>query len=233
MIFKEGENILIVSAHADDHTRAAGPIFRGQEEYGMSAYEIVYTDSSKGQDYKAQEFAPAAQVKEFREKELSEASRYLGIMGTKTFGVPDYTLVETSELVYKTAQVIRDVRPHLMFLPNPEDRHRDHRNTTVVGLSAIDLAAMNANGDVGGKPYRVPVVLFMEMTSPMIPDILIDITKYQDKVRRLWEIYGSQNSPNLTRCLEGKQKDRAYGFESKSVMAAEGYSIPKTFPALI
>lgn len=229
---KTGNNILIISSHADDHISCAGTIFKLQEERGMSPFELVFTDSSKGQDFRAKRTSSKKIVKQMRLRELSKASQFLGIRQTFLFDQPDFGLTYNSKLVAQTAQVIRLIKPQIVFINGEFDAHPDHRVAFRISLDAIKLAAMSIEVKTLGEPFRVPVVLCVEQMLPDRVQMLVDITKYTLKKDQLLEIYKSQMSPKSLAFEKGMMAVRGYHLRKPDGFFAEGFTLQNEFPIL-
>lgn len=227
-----GNNILIVSSHADDHISCAGTIFKLQEERGMVPFELVLTDSSKGQDFRTQKQKNRKSVRAMRLKELSKASQFLGIRQAFLLKEPDFGLQYSPKLVFQAAKVIRKVKPEIIFINGEYDAHPDHRASFRIALDAIKLAGMGVDTKTLGEPVRVPVVLCVEQMLPDRVQILVDITKFRDKKEALLKIYLSQMSPKSLAFERGLGEVRGYHLRKADGFFAEGFTLQNEFPIL-
>ena len=64
---------------------------------------------------------------EIRSEECDKATALLGVSGRTNLDLPNRYLFDNIESRNKLAEVIRRVRPHIMFLPYWEDAHPDYR----------------------------------------------------------------------------------------------------------
>ena len=128
-------NLLIISAHADDNIACAGSIFKLKESFGFVPYEIVLTGSELGQNFKSKKEVSEEINKEKRAEELSKASKYLGIERSFQFNQPDLDLTYSKDLVFKIVKIIRSVKPKIVFLHNQYERIQ-----TTKKLLKLDLA---------------------------------------------------------------------------------------------
>lgn len=227
------KNILIISSHADDQISCAGTIFKLQEERGMVPFELVLTDSSLGQDFRAKKQANKKAVSSMRQKELSKASEFLGIKQTFLLKEPDFGLERTPKLVFSVAKVIREIAPEIVFINGEFDSHPDHRAAFRIGLDAIKLAAMSVNTKELGTSFRVPVVLCVEQMLPDRVQILVDITKFQEKKEKLLDIYKSQMSPKSLAFEKGMMAVRGYHLKKPAGFLAEAFTLQNEFPILV
>lgn len=226
------KNILIISPHADDHISCAGTIFKLQEERGMVPFELVLTDSSKGQDFRSKKQANQKSVSLMRLKELTKASQFLGVKQTFLLNQPDFGLVSSPKLIFEVAKVIRKVRPEIIFINGEFDAHPDHRAAFRISLDAIKLAAMGVDEKTLGPLFRVPTVLCVEQMLPDKVQILVDVTKFMDKKEKLLSIYLSQMSPKALAFEKGMLAVRGYHLKKPAGFAAEAFTLQNEFPIL-
>lgn len=225
-------NILVVSSHADDHISCAGTILKLQEERGMVPFELVLTDSSRGQDFRAKKQAQRRQVSALRLKELSQASKFLGIRQTFLLKQPDFGLERSPELVFEVARVVRRVSPRIVIINGEYDAHPDHRVAFRIALDAIKLAAMGVEVEKLGEPFRVSVVLCVEQMLPDKIQILVDTTKFREKKQKLLDIYRSQMSPKSMAFEAGMAVVRGYHLRKPDGFTAEAFTLQNEFPIL-
>ncbi len=226
------KNILIISSHADDHISCAGTVFKLQEERGMVPFELVLTDSSRGQNFKSKKQKNRKSVSEMRLKELSKASIFLGIKKTFFLREPDFGLQVKPEILFKVAKVIREVRPQIVFINGEFDAHPDHRAAFRIALDSIKLAAMGVDVETLGPSFRVPVVLCVEQMLPDKVQVLVDITKFKEKKEQLLNIYASQFSPKSLAFENGMLAVRGYHLKKPDGFLAEGFTFQDEFPML-
>lgn len=229
---KINKNILIISSHADDHISCAGTVFKLQEERGLIPFEAVLTDSSRGQDFRSQRSQNKLKVSLMRLKELSAASKFLGIRQTFLLGQTDLNLTYSTRLVFGVAKIIRQVKPQIIFINTEFDAHPDHRTAFRIGLDAVKVAAMGVERQKLGEPFRVPMVLCVEQMLPDKIQILVDVTRYQDKKEQLLKIYASQMSPKALAFEQGLGAVRGYHLKKTAGAVAEGFSLQNEFPVL-
>lgn len=227
------KNLLIISAHADDHLACAGTVFKLQEEFGYQAFEVVLTDSSLGQDFKIKRELSPQVVAQTRKKELSEASRFLGVKKTFQFNQPDLGLCYQQALVFELIKIIREVRPQIAFLLHPEDAHPDHQVAYKLGLDALKIAATGVKKESLGTPWRTNLVLLAEGMVPVKAQILVDIRNYLEKKIKLFKIYASQASPRAVSFAQSLAVVRGYHLRKENSLAAEAFCLQEEFPVVL
>lgn len=225
-------SILIISSHADDHISCAGTVMKLVEERGIVPFELVLTDSSRGQDFRRKTQVNRKRVADVRLKELTQASRFLGIKKTFMLAQQDFGLQSKPKVIFDVAKVIRFVRPQIVFINGEFDAHPDHRAAFRIGLDAIKLAAMSVDIRKLGEPFRVPVVLCVEQMLPDRIQILVDITAVADKKEELLKIYSSQMSPKSLAFEHGMMVVRGYHLRKPDGLKAEAFTLQNEFPIL-
>jgi LmbE family N-acetylglucosaminyl deacetylase len=228
----KNKNILIFSAHADDHIACAGTVFKLVDS-GCVPYEIVLTDSEEGPDMrKVGEKQKTDSVARLRKAELSKASEFLGVKETYFLGQSDLGLNYSKELLMQTVQIIRVVKPEIGFIMNSYDWHPDHRESYKIASEAFKWAASGIRPELGVS-WKTPVVLCSEGMIPVQVNVLVDITKYADKKIRLWEMYGSQATSKSIKYEEGLMQVRGYQLRKQDGYFAEGFSTDPLSPILL
>lgn len=226
------QTLLIISAHADDHISCAGTVMKLHTENGYGAYEIVLTDSSQGQNFAGDVELSVTEVAKVRSKELSRASKFLGIVKSFQMNLPDLGLAYSDAIMYEVVRVIREVRPSVVFLHNSYDAHPDHLAAHEIGLHALKISAMGVRKETLGKSWRVPKVLCMEGMLPVESQILVDVTAYAKRKAKLFAIYTSQASSQAQDFVESLSRVRGYHLRKVGATHAEAFTVQNQFPIL-
>lgn len=225
------KNILMISAHADDHVSCAGTIFKLKKERRVVPFEVILTDSSQGQDFKESVKKYNGSMKEIRLKELSQASKVLGIKKTYLLDEPDFGLQPNQKVIFEVAKIIREVKPQIVFLLGATDIHPDHKAAFRIGLEALKLASFTVK--LGGlNPHRVPLILCTDQELPNSIHIIVDITRYLPKKEKLFKAYGSQMSPKAIAFEKGLISVRGYHLTNGEHRVAEAFSLQSEFPII-
>src|SRR3989344_3344851 len=151
----KNKNLLIISAHADYHIACAGTVFKLEKESGFNSYELIFTNSELGQDYKAKTEIDPKTVLKTRAKELNKASKFLGIKRSFSLNQSDLGLTYSKDLVFETVKIIRKLEPEIVFLHNQYDAHPDHNEAFKIGLTAIKIAAMGIKKETLAKLFKI------------------------------------------------------------------------------
>ncbi len=223
------KNVLLITAHADDHTASAGTVFKLRDQ-GYKVYELILTTSSEGRDFRNPD--GTYNVAQLRDEEFSEASKFLGTEKIWRFEQEDLNLQYSKKLVFDAVEVIREVQPAVGIIMNEFDWHPDHVAAYRIGSTAFKMAATGIRPELGDH-HRTPIVLGVEGMLPIKPSILVDITDYYDKKEELFKIYESQASSKALGFQEGLSKVRGYHVRRVGSMMAEAFTTDETSPILL
>ncbi len=226
------KNILIVSAHADDHITCAGSVFKLQNQ-GFNAYEILLTNSQEGRDRRNGSKSAKNTVINLREGEFDKATEFLGLKQKFLLAEEDLNLQFSKKLMFKVVKIIRQVRPEVIFTMNPLDYHSDHREAAHVVEEASFWSATGVKPELG-DPHRTPIVLYGEGMLPIVPQVLVDITDYIDQKMQLFGIYESQADSKSTVFEKSLSCVRGYHLRrSKENEYAEAFTLNPKFPSVL
>lgn len=131
---------------------------------------------------------------EIRQKECEKASKLLGLTSRTTLDLPNRYLFDGIEARKKTAEVIRNVRPDILFLPYWEDAHPDHIQATKIGEAARFYAKLTKTDMKGGPwyPKRILYYLWSHQKVHLSPAFTIDISEEFEKKIEVVKSYQSQ-----------------------------------------
>lgn len=226
------KKILIVSAHADDHLTCAGSVFKLQEQ-GYEVYEAVLTNSGEGNDRrKGEVLNQQKEVIRLRTNEFDKASQFLGTKRKFMFMEEDLNLQFSKEIMLKLVKIIREVEPNIIFTMNETDYHKDHIAAAKIVQEASFWAATGVRPEMG-KPHRTDFVLYGEGMLPIEPEVLVDITGYEQKKMDLFKIYESQANSKSTIFTDSLMRVRGYHIRRKNIEFAEAFNLNKKFPIIL
>ena len=226
------KNLLLISAHADDHIACAGTVFKLIDR-GYTPYEIVLTNSGEGPDMrKVGSTQNQNAIKSLRKSELTKASKFLGIKKTYYLENDDLNLLYSKNLMIKVMSIIREVKPAIGFLMNSHDWHPDHREAFKIGSEAFKWSASGIRPELG-PAWKTSMVLCGEGMIPIPANILVDITSYADKKMQLWKIYDSQATSKSIKYEEGLLQVRGYQQRKLDGYFAEAFTTDPLSPILL
>ena len=160
-------SVLAIGAHPDDIEYGCGGTLALYAQRGHDVVLFVATDGSRGG-------APDVRVAEQRDAGLALGAREI-VWG----GFPDAEVPLGRELITAVEDVIRRVRPSMIFVNSPDDTHQDHRYLAQAAVSATRYVPNFLS-------YEVP------STQSFAPHCYTDIEKVLDKKLASLEAHRSQ-----------------------------------------
>ncbi|MDE3034221.1 MAG: PIG-L family deacetylase, partial [Acidobacteriota bacterium] len=127
---------------------------------------------------------------ETRREEALESARILGVTRT-ILDFPDGRFTEDGTSRLKIMAELRRLRPEVLILPAPEDRHPDHRRAHRLGREAAYYAGLK-NYPCEGEPWRPKAVAWMGGENPGPPDLVVDVSEQWERRMRAFDAFGSQ-----------------------------------------
>lgn len=178
--------VLVVSPHPDDETLGAGGTLLKYKESGDKLYWLNFTNVKEEYGYTANKVLT-------RNKELNKVNELYGFeefynLELEPAGLDKYKKVE---LVSKVSQIVNEVKPNTIILPNRTDSHSDHKIVFDTLFSCT-------------KSFRYPFIkkiLVMEIisetdfscnTNLFVPNYYVDITNYLNKKMHIMSTYESE-----------------------------------------
>ncbi|MBV9187262.1 MAG: PIG-L family deacetylase [Acidobacteria bacterium] len=157
-----GERLLVLAPHPDDEVIGCGGLVALHLREGRKVYVVVATDGAQAGN--------AAQ----REAESRAALALLGDAPIVFLGFPDRELSGAHELDARLAAILREWKPDLIAVPSPLEIHPDH---VALSRAFCDLIARDTSlfADLA-----VASVAFYEVSAPLRPNALVDITSVAD-----------------------------------------------------
>ena len=175
-----GLDILALGAHPDDVEVHVGGILALAEDRGLKAAILDLTSGDLGTRGTA----------ETRRAEAQEAARILGVP-RMVLDFPDGRFTEDESYRLRLMAEIRRLRPRVMILPAPEDRHPDHRRAHALAREAAYCAGLK-NYPCGGTPWRPEAVAWVGGENPGPPDLLVDVSAVWERRMAAFDAFGSQ-----------------------------------------
>src|SRR5258708_6098029 len=153
-----GERLLVLAPHPDDEVIGCGGLVALHLREGRKVHVVVATDGAQAGE--------ASQ----RQSESRAALALLGDATIEFLGFPDRDLSNARELDDRLAAILREWTPDLIAVPGPLEIHPDH---VALSRAFCDLIARDATlfADLA-----VARVAFYEVSAPLRPNALVDIT---------------------------------------------------------
>lgn len=135
---------------------------------------------------------------ELRAAESAAAARVLGVEVRRTLTQSNRYLFDTVEARKELAEVLRELRPGMLFLPYGEDAHPDHLAAAQIGLAARFYSKFTKT-DMAGEPFYPPrVYRYMAVHMRMVvePSFIVDVSGHLDAKLEALAAYHSQFGAN-------------------------------------
>jgi N-acetylglucosamine malate deacetylase 1 len=179
-----GLDLLVVGAHPDDAEVHVGGILAKASRRGMRGGILDLTRGEMG----------TRGTPETRRAEGMEAARILGVERT-ILDLPDARFDETEANRRVVMERIRALRPRVLILPDPEDRHPDHRRAFRLAREAAYYAGLRSY-PCPLEPWRPEAVAWVGGENPGRPDLVVDVGEVWSQRMAAFDAFGSQFSAN-------------------------------------
>ena len=225
-------DIIAFGAHPDDVELGCGGSISSAISQGL---KVGIVDLTKGE-------LGTRGTKEIRKKESEKASEILGVSFRKNLGFKDGFFVNDKRHQLKVIELLREHKPSIVFCNAVKDRHIDHpKGSKLVSdscfLSGLSKIKTNYKNSVNQSPWTPKQVYHYIQWFDIKPDLLIDISDFQEKKMKAIMAYNSQfynpysKEPNTPISSKNfidsiKQRDQNFGRIS-GVVAAEGFTVER------
>ena len=173
-------DLLVIGAHPDDAEVHVGGILALCARRGLAAAILDVTTGDLGTRGTAAT----------RRTEAMAAARILGVRRI-ILDFPDARFDESEGYRLKLMAVIRELRPQVLILPAPEDRHPDHRRLYRLAREAAYYAGLR-NYPCPGDPWRPAAVAWVGGETPGAPDLAVDVSAVWEQRMAAFDAFGSQ-----------------------------------------
>jgi len=215
----KNKNIILFTAHPDDHLLCAGTLMKLADN-GFYIIEVVFTSGEKSVWYGKEKFKKE-DLKRQRMKEWILARKFIGIKEGIGLGLKDSEFTRDLKTVHLVMKIIRKYKPVLVITHYYQDYHRDHNEVSKIVTEAIDRAGWGISKELG-EPYKTPLFLYMDGEYLNRGDILVDVSDYLEKIKKLMDIYSSQMSERMKNLLLSIITYRGFFMRTK---AAESFEL--------
>jgi bacillithiol biosynthesis deacetylase BshB1 len=173
-------DILAIGAHPDDVEVHVGGILALAADRGLQAAILDLTAGDLGTRGTA----------ETRRSEAKTAAGILRVPRT-ILDFPDGRFTEEATLRTRLMTELRRLRPRVLILPAPEDRHPDHRRAHRLAREAAYYAGLR-NYPCPGEPHRPEAIAWVGGENPSAPDLLVDVSAVWERRMAALDAFGSQ-----------------------------------------
>lgn len=197
----DATSVLVVAPHPDDEVFGCGGAVAQHVHDGVPVRVIVLTDGAQAGD-------PAT-----RKEESAAAAKTLGYPCPHFWQQPDRGLRCTPELVERMRAFMQEQHIDLVYAPAPSELHPDHRQAAELVLLAAQALA---------RPIHVALY---ELSAPLQPNVLLDISPWVGHKHVAMECFPSQNAHQpYPQRVAALNRYRAYTL-GPEVEAAEAYCL--------
>ena len=158
------QRILVFAPHPDDEVLGCGGTIAKHMERDNTVYVTFLTNGEMSGSFNNPE-----QMAQIRKKEACGAAKILGVQlkNVTFFEFPDGQISPYNfEQFTQTLSHIRQIKPHLVYLPHEEEESFDHRCAFQLIWRALKMAP-SSNYPLYGKPWWVSTVLAYEVWTPL------------------------------------------------------------------
>lgn len=172
----KGNNVLVLSPHFDDDIFGCGGTLYKHALSGDRISIVYFTDGREGNP----SISDKTVVEKMRKEEAKKATSILKISNLLFLDQPDSKLKPNSALIKKLDDILSMIKPDLIYIPSFLDNHIDHFELNRIFLHLSSVVDFNCN------------VCAYELWTPLLPNIVVDISQVISKKREAAEQYQSQ-----------------------------------------
>jgi len=195
-----GERIVVLAPHPDDETLGCGGTLRLLTGAGKEVKVVFLTSGDRGDPTRevpplvhSPEPGRGTRVTDYsltREKEAERALRVLGVSDYEFFRFPDRGIYENYDDVLQClVETVGRFIPDSVYAPSMVELNPDHRATAALSMEIQRRCVAGS----AGSGSRSPITLvFYEVTTPLRPNILVDITQVHRTKKKAMKRYRSQ-----------------------------------------
>jgi LmbE family N-acetylglucosaminyl deacetylase len=187
-----GERIVVLAPHPDDETLGCGGTIRLLSKSGKRVKIIFLTSGDQ-----ADPSNPASKIHHgeehitdysiLREREAIQALKVLGVSDYEFLRFPDRKLdLHFEGVLCRLLDILRQYAADVLCSPSMIELNPDHRAAAAM---AMEIQKTGDSAKAGVVPLAL---LFYEVTTPLRPNVLIDITSTRDRKRKAVKRYKSQ-----------------------------------------
>lgn len=202
-----GERLLVLAPHPDDEVIGCGGLLCHHADEGRAVRVVIATDGSAAE-------SDLPQLAAVREKESLAGLRHLGVDDVVFLRHPDRGLGAAPKLQDDLRNAITSFRPDLIACTHPNEIHPDHR-----ALATALITLLQSDRDLAASLAMVRIA-FYEVSAPLRPNILVDVTAVADrKTAAIREHHSQLQSRDYLAYTNGLNQYRAMTLDRNSTRA--------------
>lgn len=216
--------ILVIAPHPDDETLGCGGTLLRHKSIGDEIHWLIVTNATIDHGFTQQRI-------DERDREIELISKRYRFDSVSKLNFPTAQLdtIPMGEMVQKMGEAFQEIRPDIVYLPNPGDIHSDHKYVFQSGMSCT-------------KWFRYPFIkriLVYETLSetefginPSVikftPNVYVDITPFLHQKLEIMKIYKSEIGDfPFPRSEQAIRALSAYRGAASGFQFAEGFMLIK------
>ncbi|MFH1966184.1 MAG: PIG-L deacetylase family protein [Acidobacteriota bacterium] len=193
------KRVLSFGTHPDDIEIGCGGTELRLIEKGYQVTHVCVTSGESGSQTLSRE-----ELRATREREAIAAAEVMGISDVRFMGFEDGLTEYTRSMKLEVVDVIRSIRPGIIFTHSPQDNFPQHQVVSKLIHNAIIHASGPWYQETREKPWDTPVVLGYEVWFPLNKwQTAVDITDTIEKKLKALACHESQ--------IEDVRYDEAFG----------------------
>ena len=158
-----GSRVLVLSPHPDDDIFGCGGTLHKHHLAGDNIVSVYMTDGRKGNP----DFGSEEKLVLKRREEAGRAAKIVGINRLIFLENRDSELSVNNKTVRQLTDLIKEIKPDIVYLPFLLDYHPDHIATNGIFTSVIKK-----------NPFKLTCYAY-EIWTPMVPNRVVDIGDYE------------------------------------------------------
>ena len=207
-------SVLVLAPHPDDESIGCGGVLALHARRGDPVLIVTLTDGAAGDPdglYDGRDY------RELRENETRQALGCLALHDVEFLRLPDGRLAQAAELDRAIADVVRRVRPDIVYAPSPWETLADHW----AAARALERVLQAGEGGPAWWAY--------EIWTPLVASHIVDIGSVWEQKRRAILCYQSQlRYVDYLERVEGLARYRT--LHAPALARAEAFRLMKARP---
>ncbi|MCF8337109.1 MAG: PIG-L family deacetylase [Bacteroidales bacterium] len=208
------KKVLAVSVHPDDETLGCGGTLLKHKANGDKIFCVYITNGNA-----------------FQAKTINELNKLYEFENTFQLGLPELELddISLNHIIPKISEVIKEVEPEVLYIPNRSDVHSDHRRV----FEALVAVTKSFRYDSIKKILMCEVMSETDFSPALIenvfqPNVFNDISEYFDKKIEILKIFKSElfEAP-YTRSIDSVTAHNRYRGSQINTYYAESFMLIK------
>lgn len=167
--------ILVLTPHADDETLGCGGLLIKAIRKNKTVKIVLFSDNSDSLPDENKDT-----VIEIRLNEFKKAMEVIGIQNYVNLNLSQKDFFLSENVILNLDKIINDFKPEVILIPSFLDNHEQHRLLNLIFY------------DVCKTIYFSPDILMYEVWSPLIPNLVVDISDVVEKKIEAIKCYESQ-----------------------------------------